>query len=210
MNAWEQFEPPAMADRLAAALARGLPGRAAQRAMAHGLAYGRHHGPIPEEARRAAVLIALHRLPTGWSIPAILRPDTMKAHAGQVSLPGGLIEPDETVAQAALREFEEELGATPSDLTVVGQLTPVYVFVSGFEITPLVAVCSRSFAFDPNPHEVAALVELPLTELLNPARRGRHKIIRHGLQFSVPHFEIAGQRIWGATSLILAEFAALL
>jgi 8-oxo-dGTP pyrophosphatase MutT (NUDIX family) len=210
MNAGEQLDTDAMAARLAAAIARGLPGRSAQRSMAHRLAYGRHHGPVPEDARRAAVLIALYLAPHGWSIPAILRPETMKAHAGQVSLPGGLIEPDETVTQAALREFEEELGASPSDLAVVGQLTPVYVFVSGFEITPLVAVCQRSFAFNPNPHEVAALVELPLVELLDPARRGRHAIIRHGLQFSVPHFAIAGQRVWGATSLILAEFAALL
>jgi 8-oxo-dGTP pyrophosphatase MutT (NUDIX family) len=210
MKACDQLEPAAMADHLAAALTRGLPGRTAQRSMAHSLAYGRHHGPVPDNARRAAVLIALHRLPHGWSIPAILRPDTMKSHAGQISLPGGLIEPDETVPQAALREFEEELGAAPGELIVIGQLTPVYVFVSGFEVTPLISVCMRSFAFNPNPHEVAALVELPLDELLDVTRRGRHKIARQGLQFTVPHFAIAGQHVWGATSLILAEFAALL
>jgi len=210
MNAWQQFDANQMASHLATAIGRGLPGRVAQRAMAHSLAYGRHHGPVPDDARRAAVLIALHRAPSGWSVPTILRPETMKAHAGQVSLPGGLMEPDETVAQTALREFEEELGSSSSTLRVVGQLTPVYVFVSGFEVTPLLAVSPKPLVYDPNPHEVAAVVELGLADLCDPARRGRHVIERRDLRFSVPHFAIAGQCVWGATSLILAEFVALL
>jgi 8-oxo-dGTP pyrophosphatase MutT (NUDIX family) len=192
------------------ALARGLPGRAAQRTMAHRLAYGRHHGPVPADARQAAVLVALDPQPAGWSIPAILRPDTMKAHAGQMSLPGGAVDAHETVVEAALREFEEELGAATSGLHVIGQLTPVYVFVSGFQITPILAVSQGRLMFRPNPHEVVAVIELPLIELSNPARRREHLVERRGLRFSVPHYEIAGQRVWGATSLILAEFVALL
>ena len=209
MSDWEQLSAAELAEWLSSRMARGLPGRGALRSMAHRLAYGRHHGPIPDDARRAAVLLALHQTAMGWSIPATLRPETMKAHAGQVSLPGGLVESDETVTQTALREFEEELGAPPGDLVVVGQLTPVYVFVSGFEVTPVVAVSPQQLAFQPNPHEVAAVVELPLVELIDPGRRGRHVIERRGLRFTVPHFAIAGQRVWGATSSILAEFAAL-
>src|SRR5437868_2528042 len=128
MSHWEQLDAAALAKRLRAAIGTGLPGRAAQRSMAHSLAYGRHHGPIPADARRAAVLLVLHSTDPGWSIPAIVRPESMKSHAGQVSLPGGLIEPDETVSQAALREFEEELGTASAELQVVGELTPVYVF----------------------------------------------------------------------------------
>jgi 8-oxo-dGTP pyrophosphatase MutT (NUDIX family) len=210
MSGLEELDAGAMAAHLAAALARGLPGRAAQRTMAHGLAYGRHHGPIPDDARRAAVLLALHRSGKGWSIPAIVRPDTMKTHAGQVSLPGGMIEAGETPAQTALREFEEELGAAAEGLAVLGPLTPVYVFVSGFEITPVVAVSAQPLVFQPNPHEVSAVVELPLAQLCDGACRGRHEIERRGLVFSVPHFAIAGQQVWGATSLILAEFVGLL
>lgn len=139
----QQFDVGQMKGFLTASLGRGLPAGAAQRQMAHRLAYGRHHGPIPDDSRWAAVLIALHPTPEGWSIPAILRPDTMKAHAGQVSLPGGLIEADETVSQTALREFEEELGTAAAELQVVGQLSPIYVFVSGFEVTPLIAISSN-------------------------------------------------------------------
>jgi len=207
---WEQFDAGEMSRFLAEGLARGLPGRGSQRSMAHRLAYGRHHGPVPDDARRAAVLLALHPTEAGWSVPATVRPETMKAHAGQVSLPGGMVEADETVSQTALREFEEELGSAAAELQVVGLLTPVYVFVSGFEVTPVVAVSSQALVYSPNPHEVAAVVELPLAELVDSRRRGRHEIERRGLRFTVPHYEIAGQRVWGATSLILAEFVGLL
>jgi 8-oxo-dGTP pyrophosphatase MutT (NUDIX family) len=178
--------------------------------MAPQLAFGRHYGPVPDDARRAAVLIALHPTAGGWSIPAIVRPETMKAHAGQVSLPGGLIEADETVVQTALREFEEELGTAAHQMQIIGNLTPVFVFVSGFEVTPVVAVSAGRMTFQPNEHEVAELIELPLAELVDPARRGHHDIERRGLRFAVPHFAIAGQRVWGATSMMLAEFIALL
>lgn len=210
MNAWQELDPATLAARLAAAIASGLPGHAAQRSMAHGLAYGRHRGPVPDDARRAAVLLTLNPAIGGWSIPAVLRPTTMRAHAGQVSLPGGLIETDETAVQAALREYEEELGPPPGELQVVGQLTPVYVFVSGFVVTPIVAISRIPLVFQPNPHEVAAVIELPLAELCDPANRGRHTIDRRGLRFQVPHFAVAIQQVWGATSLILAEFIALL
>jgi 8-oxo-dGTP pyrophosphatase MutT (NUDIX family) len=210
VNVWQDLDATQMADFLRTRLAADLPGRMAQRAMAHRLAYGRHHGPVPDDARRAAVLLALHRTADGWSVPATLRPETMKAHAGQVSLPGGLIEADETVVQSALREFEEELGTAAQQMQVIGQLSPVYVFVTGFEVTPVLAVSSGELSYQPNEHEVAAVVELPVAQLIDPAIRGRHEIERRGLRFSVPHFAIAGQRVWGATSLILAEFVGLL
>lgn len=210
MSDWRQFDPPTMSQCLQLALGGDLPGRRVQRSMAHHLAYGRHQGPVPESARRAAVLLALHQNHGQWSLPAILRPDTMRSHAGQVSLPGGMIESDETPAQTALREFEEELGSRVDELHIVGQLSPLYIFVTDFEITPIVAVCQHSPILTPNPHEVAAIVDLPLLKLANPTCRSWHTIERRGLTFTVPHFAIAGQKVWGATSLILAEFLAVL
>jgi 8-oxo-dGTP pyrophosphatase MutT (NUDIX family) len=209
MSGIEQLDAEQLSAAIRRELACGLPGRSALRTMGHSLAYGRHHGPIPDDARRSAVILALHQTPAGWSIPALLRSATMRSHAGQVSLPGGKVEGDETPEQAALREFEEEFGVPPEGLTILGRLSPVYVFVSGFEIVPVVALAAAQMSFLPSPHEVAAVIELPLAMLVDPAVRGRHVIERHGLRFSVPHFAIGGQRIWGATSLILAEFAAL-
>jgi 8-oxo-dGTP pyrophosphatase MutT (NUDIX family) len=209
MNRFEQLDAGQMAAAIARELARGLPGRTALRTMAHTLAYGRHHGPIPDEARRSAVILALHQTPAGWSIPALVRAASLRSHAGQVSLPGGKVEADETAELAALREFEEEFGVQPECLTILGRLTPVYVFVSGFKITPVIALASVPMIFRTNPHEVAAAIELPLARLCDPASRGQHVIQRFGLRFHAPHFAIAGQQIWGATSLILAEFAAL-
>jgi 8-oxo-dGTP pyrophosphatase MutT (NUDIX family) len=210
MTAWDEFDAPAMSHFLQNALTATLPGRPAQRAMAHRLSYGRHHGPVPDQARRAAVLVALRWEENHWSVPAILRPDTMRSHAGQVSLPGGMVESDETPSQTALREFEEELGAACAGIHVVGQLSPVYVFVTDFEVTPVVAVCHEPQALAPNPYEVAEVIKLPLAELASPACRGQHTIERRGLTFTVPHIAVAGHRIWGATSLILAEFVAVL
>jgi 8-oxo-dGTP pyrophosphatase MutT (NUDIX family) len=210
MNAFEQLDAAALAAAIRSGLTRGPPGRTAQRTMAHTLAYGRHHGPVPDDVRRSAVLLALHQTADGWSIPALVRPATMRSHAGQVSLPGGKIDAGESAEQAALREFEEELGVPPAGLTILGRLTPVYVFVSGFEITPVIAIAGDPLTFQPNPHEVAAAIELPLAQLCDPACRSKHLIERGGLRFHAPHFAIAGQQIWGATSLILAEFAALI
>jgi len=203
------FDSHRLAAALRRVLARGTPGWPAHRTMAPELAYGRHHGPIPDDVRRAAVLLVLDPSAGGWSIPAMLRPATMKAHAGQIALPGGLIESDETPAQTALREFEEELGPSATGIEILGSLSPVFVFISNFEVTPLLAVSHQPLVFQPNPVEVAEVVQIGVCDLLDPASRGSHLIRRGDLEFRAPHFAIAAQRIWGATSLILAEFAEL-
>lgn len=203
------FSADQLADALRRALARGLPGRVAQRAMTPELAYGRHHGPVPAAARRAAVLLAANPSRTGWSIPAILRPATMKSHASQISLPGGMVERDETPEETALREFAEELGGGGT-LQVLGSLAPVFVFISNFAVTPIVAVSREPLALLPNPDEVEEVVPLPLAQLVDPACRASHVIRRGQLAFRAPYFAIAGRQVWGATSLILAEFAELL
>ena len=203
------LSPTELAEALKAALGRGLPARIAQRAMAPELAYGRHHGPVPESARRAAVLLMLEPGRAGWSIPAMLRPATMKTHAGQVSLPGGMVEQGESALITALREFQEELGAETAAVQVIGSLAPVFVFISNFAITPIVAISHQPLVLRPSPDEVDEVVHLPLAQLVDPACRDSHLIRRGGLVFRAPCFAIARQQVWGATSLILAEFAAL-
>jgi 8-oxo-dGTP pyrophosphatase MutT (NUDIX family) len=199
-----------MSELLSAGLAQQLPGRLLQRAMAPELAYGRHHGPAFATTRQAAVLLLVMPSEAGWSVPALLRPAHMKAHAGQVSLPGGMVEPGETPEAAALREFEEELGAATGGVQILGRLSPVFVFVTNVQVTPIVAIVDRPLAFAPSPDEVAEVVELRLSELTRPECRTSDIIRRRGLSFRAPHYQIGRHRVWGATSLILAEFLALL
>jgi 8-oxo-dGTP pyrophosphatase MutT (NUDIX family) len=131
------------------------------------------------------------------------------AHAGQISLPGGSVDPGETSPQAALRELEEELGVGGEEIELLGGLSPLYVFVTEFQVTPWVAVARRRPAFAPSPIEVAELLEVPLAHLVDPANQGRHLRRQRGVELSAPHFLWGRHRIWGATSMILGELAAV-
>jgi 8-oxo-dGTP pyrophosphatase MutT (NUDIX family) len=201
----EQFE-----QFLARRLREPLPGVMGQRSMAPELAYGRHRGPCERGSRDASVLLLVHPSDHGWIVPTMVRPATMKVHAGQVCLPGGIVEPGETAEETALREFEEELGASAVEMRILGRLTSVCVYVSRSIITPFVAVAHSPMVWIPNPSEVARIVDLPVRCLLDPACRGQHTIERRGLRFEAPHFQVGEHRIWGATAMILAEFATLL
>ena len=187
-------------------LARPLPGIAACVDFEPELCYGRHQGPPAHDARQAAVLLLLYPGQTSWHVPLTVRPTSMSSHAGQVSLPGGLIEPGETVERAALRECCEELGEAGSEVQTLGHLSQIYVFASNFVVTPCVAWSPTRPRFEPNPTEVANLLEPSLVDLQDPDCRGSHLIDRRGVRFRVPHIVCDQHEIWGATSVILAEF----
>ncbi len=195
--------------RLDRRLRRPLPGQAAQRRFAPQLCYGRHFGPPPSDVRSAGVLVLFYREGDAWRLPLTLRPEHMKAHAGQVSFPGGRVEAGETSDQAALREFEEELGVSQG-VEVLGHLSPLYVFASNFWITSWLAATEKPLTFRPHPDEVAALVTLPVASLLDSAAYGQMEIERRGLTFRTPCIDVPPYRIWGATCMILSELIAVL
>ena len=201
-----------LADHLAEQIARGLPGRASQTPFAPQLSFGRHFGPTTREAREAAVLLLLYPKNGVWHLPAILRPTHMKSHAGQVGLPGGMVEAGESSQQTALREYSEELA--PREVThrvrVLGEMSPIYVWVSNVLVRPHLALCFDPPTWQPNPGEVAEVVEVPLTSLFDPAARGTTTINRHVLSFTAPHFQIGQRAIWGATCMMLGELRAVL
>ncbi len=197
-------------DWLATRLKGPMPGRTAQCRFEPEYCFGRHYAPPPADARRAAVLVLLYPHQGHWHLPLTVRPDTLPDHAGQVSFPGGLIERGEESHEAALRELQEELGVTTEGVVLLGQLTPLYLFVSNFSVIPWVAAVSQRPAMSPNPDEVAELIELPLAHLLDPRNVGEHQRVQNGLTYRAPHFAWGAHHIWGATSMMLSEFAAVL
>jgi 8-oxo-dGTP pyrophosphatase MutT (NUDIX family) len=201
---------PRLPEQLAARLMRGTC-LSASREFESELGYGRHHGPPLHTARPAAVLILLYPTEQGWCLPLTVRPATLTTHAGQISLPGGLVEPAETSQQAALRELHEELGVETGELRMLGALPEFYVFISNFLVTPWVAATPSRPPFVPSPAEVAEVLELPLTRLLDPASVGVTMRIGHGgIRFRSPHFTLGQHEIWGATSMILATLRSVL
>ncbi len=165
--------------------------------------------PLPN-SRRAAVLILLYPTAAGWTLPLTLRPETLSVHAGQISLPGGRIHTRELPEQAACREFEEELGGSAAEFSLLGRLSPLFVYGSNFFVQPCVATTRERPQLIPNPSEVERAVELPLSELFNDARHGGHWIRRNGIRFRAPHLLWDGCRIWGATRMILGELISVL
>jgi 8-oxo-dGTP pyrophosphatase MutT (NUDIX family) len=194
--------------QLSAQLKQPLPGWSAQVRYQPELSFGRHRGPAPVDARPAAVLVLLYPRDGQWHVPLILRPVHMPDHGGQVSFPGGVIEPGESSRQAALREFTEELGAPVEGLDMLGQLSPIYLFASNFQITPWVAATGEVPSWRPSACEVDRLLEIPLSHLADPRNSGHFERRQRGLAFRAPCFLWESERIWGATSMILAELVA--
>ncbi len=196
-------------DRIAAQLSRPRDGAAVRRKWAPELSYGRHDGPPVSGTRQAAVVLLLYPKHNQWHIPLTLRPPNMRDHAGQVSLPGGSVDPDETDEVCALRELHEELGIEPADVRMLGKLTPLFVFGTRFWVTPCVASLEQEPFFRPNPQEVQLLLEAAVSDLKNPTAHGRQLLQRRGIRFWTPTMDCHGHPIWGATCMILGEFLSV-
>ncbi|MCG9054811.1 CoA pyrophosphatase [Laribacter hongkongensis] len=155
------------------------------------------------QQRPAAVLAALL-----WhaEVPAVLltrRTEGLRDHAGQVSFPGGKLDPADPGAVAcALREASEEIALPPGRVLVAGQL-PCYYTLTGYAITPVVGIVEPPFSGTPQPGEVAEIFELPLTLALDPTRYERHRWNRAGRQGTYLSLDWQGHQIWGATAAML-------
>ncbi len=151
----------------------------------------------------AAVLVPVVDDPDGAKVILTQRTATLRKHSGQVAFPGGGIdEGDLSPEVAALREAEEEIGLDPSFVETVGRL-PQYLSGTGFRIVPVLSVVRRGFVIKPNPDEVDAVFEVPLSFLMNPDNHQRDSRIWQGI---VRHFYVMpyGERhIWGITAGII-------
>jgi 8-oxo-dGTP pyrophosphatase MutT (NUDIX family) len=133
------------------------------------------------------------------------------AHSGQISFPGGRREQEEPLQRTALRETMEEVGVLPEKLEIIGQLSSLYTSASNFYSYPFVAFSATRPTFRLDPKEVAKLIEVPLSFLLNPTNC-KEEIwhFQDNGQRRVPFFDVFGYQVWGATAMILSEFLTLL
>lgn len=188
------------------------------------LSYGRHRGPARLNSRRAAVAVGLYFDPAaGWILPLTRRPNTLRHHGGQICFPGGRIEAGESPAEAALREFEEELGVPADVVKICGTLPVQYVYASDNEVTPVVCVLRKpELPWSPDPAEVDQVIHFPLRVTCQQTsvasiwyQRGvqaaADPATRVALfRFRAPAYEHQSLRIWGATAVILDQLAQCL
>jgi 8-oxo-dGTP pyrophosphatase MutT (NUDIX family) len=199
-------------DRLRRALAGPLPGLDAQLRMAprfQGVTPPREAEP---DFRPAAALLLLYPHDDHWHVPLTVRGSRLRHHTGQVSLPGGRLEPGESLEAAALREAHEEVAVDPRSVEVLGRLTPLPIGVSRHLLHPVVAVAQRRPDFVLLEDEVDALIEVPLVALQDPSavayEQRPYSLPPHTIM-DVPYFDVGGVRVWGATAMVLAEFLTL-
>ena len=165
------------------------------------------------DLRPAAALLLLYRADGDWHLPLTLRGASLRQHGGQVSLPGGRLDPGETAEQTALREAFEEIGVTASDVEVLGRLTPLPIAISGHLLQPVVGYAASRPAFVVGEDEVERIIEVPVTRLRAADAIGwetRQRSLAPLGPMDVPFFDVAGVRVWGATAMVLAELVAII
>ena len=201
---------PSLEAFLTTRLGQPLPGPAAHSRFApHPRRAGWPPGVTPATAREAAALILIYPGAAGPNAPLTVRHLDLPHHPGQVSLPGGRLDPDETAERAALRETFEEIGVRPEAMRVVGPLSTLWVDVSGFVIQPFVAVTDARPEFRLAAGEVETLIEVPVADLHDRARLKWASRTRRDTVVTYPYFDVGAHAVWGATAMILGEFGSL-
>jgi 8-oxo-dGTP pyrophosphatase MutT (NUDIX family) len=153
----------------------------------------------------AAALVPLHEKDGEAHLLLTRRPRHMRRHAGQLSVPGGRIEPGEDPLEAALREAEEEIGLGRGRADLLGRLSETLVLQTAFRLTPWVASVPYPYPYVAAPSEVEEILHVPLAKLLSP---GLHRVEPrqvYGMSLDVHYFTLGEDVLWGATARIVWE-----
>lgn len=164
----------------------------------------------PRKLVPAAVLLPIVERPGGLTVLFTVRSPGLRHHGGQVSFPGGRLDPGDTGPRdAALRESREEVGLRPELVEVAGFL-PNYLTITGYTVTPVIGFVQPEFQPLPDLAEVSEAFEVPLQVLLDPASMRLRQKRYFGVK--LPYFEMpwGRHRIWGATAAMLVNFRDML
>jgi 8-oxo-dGTP pyrophosphatase MutT (NUDIX family) len=199
--------------QLTARFTEPLPGTQAQFKMTHSMRV--HSIAPPTDAKVAAVMLLLYQKNERWHTALIRRVTTGHPddkHSGQVSFPGGKQEPnDKNMAYTALRETHEEIGIPMQTIQLVGQLTELYIPISNFLVYPFVGYTAIAPTFQLQTTEVKHVLEVPILHFFDSEYRKKidMRFSTNIMMKDVPYFDIFGNVVWGATAMILSEFATL-
>jgi 8-oxo-dGTP pyrophosphatase MutT (NUDIX family) len=188
-------------------LSQDLPGFEAQNKMAP--KGSERYRNVATDHKVACVLALLFPKNDQWHLSLIertsLHPDDK--HAGQISFPGGkLDENDASYEDCALRETYEEIGIAPDTIGILGELTPLYVYVSNFLVHPFVGFTTESPKFIIQETEVKNIIEVPLDHFAKPKHKQVADIkVRDMILPDTPYYDVYGQKLWGATAMMMSE-----
>ena len=161
------------------------------------------------EMKQAAVLVCFFEKKGEYYLPLIRRPMHEKNHPGQIALPGGAMEENETLEKTALREAFEEVGIVPDNVEIIGKMTPLPVPVSKYVITPFIGVTENEPKWNINEQEVDELIILKFKDLIDSNNGYYEDWDLNGNILRVPIFKIMNKDIWGATAAVLSELIDL-
>ena len=191
-------------------LSRTLPGKEAQYKMMITPMLPFPKINFDKERIPASVLILLFPKNNEWYFFLTKRTDTVDHHKGQISFPGGVVEKGETLEAAALRETDEEIGVKIDKIQIIGPLSSFYIPVSGFKLFPFIGWTKEEPETFIHDKEVDKIFSVSVkTFMLNKTQKTKKDTLR-GFPVNIPYFDLNNEIVWGATSMILSEFKAVL
>lgn len=170
-----------------------------------GVPIGRPLVPAFPNARPSAVLVALADGAHGAEVLLTRRSEHMRNHKGEISFPGGRMDPGETPIETAQREADEEVGLDPAEVTVIGELAHLNTVVSRSYIVPIVARLPAPLELTPASPEVERILWVPLAELVRPDTYRAERWGTHPTDRLLHFFELDDETVWGATAAILVD-----